>query len=290
MNLPISSAPQAPIADDPYDWQILGSRQIGSKIASTRSADIHAISKHEVVKIHHRNVPLEDIERCARISFAVHQAGLPVPRSHARPVKVHDGRFGIIFERVQGSMLAEQMLKDPVRLPRYTRILAAQHKIVHGVSDVADLPLQSDVLAEKIGKLDSLDGNERDKVLRLLASLPGGNALCHGDFHCENVMSNAQGYTFIDWGDATLGNPLADVARTWLIMRFVTVLGWKARAYCWLFSSFYARDYLRKTSWSRKEFDAWKVVNAAARLAESVPQREIAHLRRFVKSSLARYP
>ena len=124
MNQHPTSVSQAPAIVDDYDAHLLSARQIGSKIASTRSSDIHAMSKHEVIKIHHPNIPLEDIERCARVSFAVHQAGIPVPRSHARPVKIYDGRFGIIFERLQGPLLADLMLKQPAGISHFARTLA----------------------------------------------------------------------------------------------------------------------------------------------------------------------
>jgi uncharacterized protein (TIGR02172 family) len=276
--------------DDVYAGRIMGPSRIGAKVASSRKCDIHAISKHEVIKIHRLDMPLEDIERCARLSYAVFKAGLPVPRSHPLPVKVHDGRYGIIFERVHGSMLSEQMSKKPASLPRFTRVLAQQHKIVHSVSDVAGLPVQAEALAQKIRKLDCLDELDRLKLLQLLESMPAGNTLCHGDFHCENVISSKSRHMFIDWGDCTLGNELGDVARTWVIMRFVTGFGWMTRAYCWLFASLYERNYLRGTTHSRKELDAWKVICAAARLSESVPEKELTHLRRFVRSALARLP
>jgi aminoglycoside phosphotransferase (APT) family kinase protein len=283
------AASTGPADADVHAGRIMGASRIGAKVASSRKCDIHAISKHEVIKIYSPDVPLEDIERCASLSYAVYQTGLPVPRSHPLPVKIHDGRYGIIFDRVHGPTLSEQMFNKPAKLAHFTRILAAQHKIVHSRSDVAGLPLQHEVLARKIARLDALGVDEQSKLLRLLESLPAGNTLCHGDFHCENVIAGKDRHMFIDWGDATLGNALGDIARTWLIMRFVTGLGWMARAYCWLFAGFYERNCLRGTTCSRKELGAWKLIYAAVRLGESVPERELAHLRRYVRASMARF-
>lgn len=39
------------------------------------------------------------------------------------------------------------------------------------------------------------------------------------DFHPDNVLLAARGPVIIDWPDATRGQPLADVARTSLLLR-----------------------------------------------------------------------
>jgi thiamine kinase-like enzyme len=51
-----------------------------------------------------------------------------------------------------------------------------------------------------------------------LQSLPRGKALCHGDFNPTNVIITPKGdWRVIDWSHVRLGDPLADVARTYLL-------------------------------------------------------------------------
>ena len=51
-----------------------------------------------------------------------------------------------------------------------------------------------------------------------LQSYPRGTALCHGDFNPTNVIITPKGdWRGIDWSHVRLGDPLADVARTYLL-------------------------------------------------------------------------
>ena len=48
--------------------------------------------------------------------------------------------------------------------------------------------------------------------------MPRGKALCHGDFNPTNVIITPNGdWRVIDWSHVRLGDPLADVARTYLL-------------------------------------------------------------------------
>jgi aminoglycoside phosphotransferase (APT) family kinase protein len=59
----------------------------------------------------------------------------------------------------------------------------------------------------------------RDEVAAALARRPHGEAVCHGDLHPGNVIMSPQGPVIIDWIDASRGDPLADVARSVLLLR-----------------------------------------------------------------------
>ena len=51
-----------------------------------------------------------------------------------------------------------------------------------------------------------------------LQGLPRGTALCHGDFNPSNVIITPKGdWRVIDWAHVRLGDPLADVARSYLL-------------------------------------------------------------------------
>lgn len=54
--------------------------------------------------------------------------------------------------------------------------------------------------------------------MKELKSLPEGDSVCHGDFHPDNVLLSDDDVTIIDWMDASRGNPLADIARTSIIL------------------------------------------------------------------------
>jgi aminoglycoside phosphotransferase (APT) family kinase protein len=108
--------------------------------------------------------------------------------------------------------------------------LATQLSILHKVDcsnlDVSFLPLQEKKVAEKLGKrpvkVDELldEGHIRDAV-EAVWPLPQINSsvLLHGDFWPGNILlRDGQIAGVIDWEDAALGDPLADVANSRLEM------------------------------------------------------------------------
>ncbi|MBQ4199459.1 MAG: phosphotransferase, partial [Kiritimatiellae bacterium] len=76
-------------------------------------------------------------------------------------------------------------------------------------------------LADKLDKQISASPLPRETRYDLhmkLQSYPRGKALCHGDFNPTNVIITPKGdWRVIDWSHVRLGDPLADVARTYLL-------------------------------------------------------------------------
>jgi hypothetical protein len=87
------------------------------------------------------------------------------------------------------------------------------------------------------------------------------------------------GPVVIDWIDATSGNPLADVARSSLLMAQAPMPRGRHRRSPldllrgW-FHAAYLSHYFRLRPWGREEIDRWLVVNAAARLSEGIPEKQ----------------
>ena len=49
-------------------------------------------------------------------------------------------------------------------------------------------------------------------------ALPGGRALCHGDFHPDNVLVDGEKAMVIDWMNLSRGDAMCDVAQTWFLL------------------------------------------------------------------------
>ena len=86
-----------------------------------------------------------------------------------------------------------------------------------------------------------------------------------------------RGPIIIDWNTACAGNPLADVARTSLLLRLGSVPGFMARR--WLIEtlrglahSLYLKRYLKLNDNVSDEVLAWELPVAAARLNEDIPE------------------
>jgi aminoglycoside phosphotransferase (APT) family kinase protein len=144
---------------------------------------------------------------------------------------------------------------------------------VHAPNDLPDL---IEVLGERIEAAD-LDTRLREFALRVLHTLPAGDRLCHGDLHPGNTVVTSNGVSIIDWPTATRGVPVADFARTMLILRqgeplpdtplVFRMLISAARS---VFATVFARTYRNAAPHPLSNVDAWTVVQAAARLAEGI--------------------
>jgi len=116
-------------------------------------------------------------------------------------------------------------------------------------------------------------------ALEALAQLPEDTVLCHGDFHPDNIVLSARGPIILDWTDATLGHPLADVARTALLMQHAAVPPhipgrWLIETGRALWYRLYLRRYCQLRSISPAQVNSWLLPVAAARLSEGIPEEE----------------
>ena len=128
-------------------------------------------------------------------------------------------------------------------------------------------------------------------VLTHLEQLPPGSRLLHGDFHPDNILITATGPVIIDWIDAAQGDPLADVARTLIIIS----IGRPAeedearkeqiRQMRELFVSIYLARYGECRPFISADLETWKLPVAAGRLSENISEIE-SDLLAFVKAAI----
>jgi aminoglycoside phosphotransferase (APT) family kinase protein len=248
--------------------------QMGAPFARGRTAEVFTWKDNQVLKLFYDWVPLTWVETEAKASRAVYEAGLPAPAVEG--VVEADGRRGIVFERVEGPSVLAEWKSKPWVLVRSARQLAELHVAIHALPG-AGLPAYRERLEGSIRATQALPAHLKDAALSALARLPDGDALCHGDFHPDNVIMTARGLIIIDWMTAVRGNPLADVARTSLLLRLGALPPgtrgkWIIDAARRLYHAVYLRRYLQLHPASREDIAAWQMPVAAARLVENVPE------------------
>jgi thiamine kinase len=217
-------------------------------------------------------MPASDADREADVTTLVRALGLPVPQAFGR-VDV-DGRPGVIFQRVEGRPLLDLVLQDPVHAMEAARTLAQLHAAVHEVI-APTLPRLRDRLGHRINEATALPPARREAALNMLHDLPDGGRLCHGDFHPANVLLTESGPVIIDWLDATSGQPLADVARILLLIRFAGLpdspeLRPLTTSLRDQFAAAYLAGYRGIQPAPEETLNQWLVVAAAARLADGI--------------------
>ena len=145
-----------------------------------------------------------------------------------------------------------------------------------GVSSVKDLPDVKDFMADKIDNAD-LPLTQRTLAKDHLAGLPDGDATLHGDFHPGNVLATTDGPRVIDWGEASQGDPAADIARTLVLLTPESAAGalphaGQATALIAAFAHTYLQRCVETTQVTVEAIAAWRLPVIAARLSEHIAE------------------
>lgn len=189
----------------------------GPLIAAGRTSDVYEYGADSVIKVPRPAVPAHWAALEARHTAEVRSLGAPAPE--VRDVVDVDGRDAIVFERVHGPSMWELLLDAPDRATDLGRELAAIHERIMTVGIPLGLVGIVDRMESKVGDVGSFADDERDEAVRAITALPRGAALLHGDLHPGNVLMSDAGPAVIDWFDAAVGHPVADVVRSSLLIR-----------------------------------------------------------------------
>ena len=176
------------------------------------TSELRSWGGDRVLKLCFASVPSERVEREFAVTRALHAAGLPVPGAH-EVVQV-DGRWGIVFERIEGGSMLQHVERRPWTLFAAARQAAELHAQVHASTAPPELPSQRDQIGRWIDAAADFTEIRKQAARRVLERFGEGNALCHGDFHPGNILLTRRGPVIIDWSTGSRGHPLADVART----------------------------------------------------------------------------
>lgn len=255
---------------------------LGPIIGRGARAEVYALGADRALKLYWAGKDPASVEGEARAVEFVHTAGLPVPRCFG--TVTIDGRHGIVFQRISGPSMLQRLLGRPWEAGRLARQLAGLQATMHGIEapEPNSEPRQRQALHHRLAAARQLSADVLEAARAALGDLPDGDALCHGDFHPDNIMLGPDGPVIIDWQEPTWGSPAADVARTLLLLRnaplHVGARGSARRLVVGLLSSWFARAYLRHylrvRPLDRELVERWIPVLAAARLCENIAVEE----------------
>ena len=198
-------------------------KKVPVKRGRPRKQDGVLLERTDKVILRDKNTVLKIFGPSYKVSLILNEAmnearaaetGLPVAKV-IEVMKLRD-HWCIRREWVEGDTLADVMAKDKKNLQKYLKqFVAIQCEIFKKTSD------RMGNLADKLDKQISASPLPRETRYDLhmkLQSFPRGKALCHGDFNPTNVIITPKGeWRVIDWSHVRLGDPLADVARTYLL-------------------------------------------------------------------------
>lgn len=211
-------------------------------------------------------------------------AGIPVPTP--RGMVTHEGRGGLLMDRIEGTDVLSTLEKQPWRVWSLAAMTGRLHAQLGGTPAPAGA---HDVLAGARSIVEEgphVPDAARPRLLGLLEQVTPGTQLCHLDFHPGNVMLSKDGPVIIDFPNAASGPALADHAKSWVILTagspqpdtplFSRLL---IKVFRKLARAAYMRAYRGAAPYDRSEFARWKAIAVGVRLHEGIPEERESLLR-----------
>ncbi|WP_438350638.1 phosphotransferase [Paenibacillus sp. FA6] len=204
---------------------------LGSKIGEGGCSEVFEWEDSgKIIKLAKHNTDYEAMRREFHNNLIAWDNRLPV----ARPYELLeiDGRPGIVFERIYGETIMERFLKQVLTPNTSTTdtngedicITARILNEIHNKSDVSLPSSQRNNIEHSIRNVGYLSLAEKEAVISILDTLPSKQLLCHGDPNPGNILIKNDGKAvIIDWMNASIGNPEADLAE-YIIMITYAIL------------------------------------------------------------------
>ncbi|MDP4095507.1 phosphotransferase [Paenibacillus sp. P96] len=238
---------------------------IGTLIGQGNTADIFDAGNNRVVKLFKYGYPLDDVRLEINNSRLLN--GLNLPTSKSYELVTHEGRHGILYDKIDGQSLLELVLQTG-EVERYAVVLAQFHKRILACKLEGAASLKS-ILKRNIERANDLTGLCKSQLYAVLEALPDGGRLCHGDYHFDNVLVNDEKNYIIDYMNVCRGHEYGDVARTVYLIEMTPVPSQMSDVERILWMKKRATDvYLQEMGVPREELSEWLLVTVAARLSE----------------------
>lgn len=250
-------------------------------------ADLYRLDAHRLLRVPRSGHADFSIETALFPQLAAHR--VPVPTLYG--VTTYHGRPAQIMERIDGPSALSELIRNPLRLAGFMRSFCALHEKILSIPGPANLPSLREQLYALKEQPEKLPEKDLPSILRLFDTLPEGNRVCHGDFHPGNLLT-CRGQTYvIDWGAAHTGDPLSDVAHTFLLLSLVPRtpgqrwFAWRRlQILGWCMAKCYRRHMKKHLGFSRREFRSWCAVMALYRLYHGLPSEQKARKKTVTKA------
>lgn len=173
------------------------------------TAEVYNYGENKVCKLFFKGYPYEYVNLEYKNSIELLSLGLDVPKVYE--VICENGRYGIVYERIEGKTLLELIQDDDIWLDKFVDIhkdIISRH--TRNVLSYKDFWISM----LKMKKVDD------EKMIADITALPNDDCLLHGDFHPGNILIKEDGTCIIiDFLNVCYGTALYDVARTFFLIR-----------------------------------------------------------------------
>jgi serine/threonine protein kinase len=265
---------------------------IGDKIGEGGCSEVFELNNaNKIIKLARANTDIEAMRREYYNNRIAWDNGLSVPQ----PFELVDvnGRPGIVFERIHGETLMERFVKqimkrstlveDLTEIDEQSDVLITARILsdIHNKSNL-NMPSQREIIKNSIYGVDYLTSAEKGTVLAILDSLPIKQQLCHGDPNPGNILIRDGKAVIIDWMNASIGSPEADLAEYLIMIRFAILPSYLPNEVVVYFNSnresiikVFIDEYTKLSGITYDEIDAWITPIAARKLsADAISEDE----------------
>lgn len=259
-------------------------------IGKGNTAEIYQWEEDKILKLYYDYMPKEATEWEYNITKQLSDRYTFLPKAYEKVQR--EDRFGAVYEKISGKAMLGEMFANLKEYKYYCRTLAGIHKDIQKNIDFEFISVK-DKLRGDIARAEYLTEGEKTRINNYMNGLPEGSALCHFDFHPDNVILTDKGPITIDWMTACKGEPVADAARTYIMLKYSDIPAPNAfkkklvRFFQGRMASAYIKEYLKITGLCMEDIKKWELPVVAARLSERRPESEAKILVRLIRRRLS---
>ncbi len=199
-------------------------------------------------------------------------------------------RLGLVYERVDGRTLLEKVQTEPEKMEQWGRLLTSLTCPCTGPMSRLVCRIKSSGWHAKWTPAAFCHVKSVPLFWKCWLLFPQDAPFATATFIPGNIIIAHERPSIIDWVDATVGNPIADVARTVVVLLGHIESGSideNEKIGVTLLHRTYLHHYMATVPDRWHEYEQWLIVAAATRLAEGIAAEQ-PWLLRTVRSGLAR--
>lgn len=247
-------------------------------LAQGGEADLYEIDENKVLRIDrkHSANPFET----EKIVFPIlEKHGILIPKVYEY-VQVDD-RQAEIMERINGETMLHYTMSHPLCVKREIKQFAKIHQQILAIREEKELYPIDKFIYHFGDQPMKVEKEIFDFVMQTLKELPKGASVCHGDFHPGNILIEKEQKYIIDWSGAHVGNPVSDIANTYLLMACVPRapgqggFQYKILKFAGRYTAkLYLREIHKLIEFDDEEFHKWLIVMSLFRVYHGLPSEQ----------------
>lgn len=266
--------------------------RLDSPLFTSRSSEIYSWEGSRLLKLFNAEVDPHLIENENINTVEAYEKGVTKVKCYGL-VQI-DNRTGMIIECVNGKPLISLAGSYPMTVFQVPKLMVELQTQLHNTrTDIIRSYKEMVITTLDSQPLSFLSAAEKDNIRKRLALLPDGNSILHLDYHPDNIMSDRQSATIIDWMTAARGVPAADVAATLYLLNegemipglnktVVLALETVRKLLC----KQYLKEYQKTTGMTDAEIAPWRLPFLIVRLGVWNIDSEVLILQDKIRASL----